>query len=158
MKKLVTNPDLIIICLTILLFVLVMSSCSKEEYWTRNWQVPVDLNNPTGIAGGGSIMYELGTPDSVLIQRIIERQNLTDEEIKYLTLTPYAYNGTNNSYEFTNPDPRYMAFPHSICSTQDNWGWEHYEEYCDIGRTEFCNKYFDGQLTLGMTWGFTSCD
>jgi hypothetical protein len=34
MKKLVTNPDFIIIGLTILLFVLVMSSCSKQEFTT----------------------------------------------------------------------------------------------------------------------------
>ena len=136
-----------------------LCSCSKENgIWVRNYQIPVDLNKPYDIAGGGSIIYEIGTPDSLLIQKIIDRENLTSEQIKYLSLTPYVYNSVGDIYELENPNPKYMRFPHSIMSTQDNWGWEHYYEYCEIGEQEFCNKYFDGEKTLGMTWGNINCN
>ena len=144
----------------ILIFALALGlcSCEKEEYWIRNWQVPVDLNDPGGIAGGGSITWQVNEPDSVLIQRIIEGQNLTANEIKYLSLTPYSYDSMSNTLEIENPDPRYMRFPLSIMSTSDNWGWDHLYELCQIGEEEFCNKYFNGQRTLGMTWGPWNCD
>ena len=142
----------------ILALALGLCSCEKEEYWTRNWQVPVDLSDPGGIAGGGSITWQVNEPDSVLIQRIIEGQNLTANEIKYLSLTPYSYDSMSNTLEIENPDPRYMRFPQSIMSTSDNWGWDHLYELCQIGEEEFCNKYFNGQRTLGMTWGPWNCD
>ena len=148
----------IIIKLLAIIFILVsLCSCSKEEYWTRNWQVPIDLNDPTGIAGGGSITWEIGIPDSILIKRIIENQNLTNEEAKYLSLTPYAYNGQGNTHELTNPDPRYMRFPQSIASTSNYWGWDHLYELCQSEEEEFCNKYFNGERTLGMTMGEWDC-
>ena len=158
MKKLLDNPNLVIILLTIFAFVLIVSSCSKQEKWTRNWQIPVDLDNPKGIAGGGSILYTLGTPDSILVQRIIEGQNLTANEIKYLSLSPGAYNSREDHLNIENPDPRYMRFPHSIASMSDNWGWDHLYELCQIGEEEFCNKYFNGERTLGMTFGPWNCD
>ena len=141
----------------IVVIALGLCSCEKEEHWTSNWQIPIDLNNPKGIAGGGSISYILGTPDSILVQRIIEGQNLTSEEIKFLSLTPYAYNG-RGTHEIINPNPKYMRFPHSIMSTSDNWNWEHLCEYCELGEEEFCNIYFNGERTLGMTWGEPSCN
>ena len=43
-----------------------------------------------------------------------------------------------------------MLFPHSISSMSDKWGWEYYEEYKELGEQEFCNKYLNGERTLGM--------
>ena len=143
-----------------LIFVITLGlcSCEREASWIRNWQVPVDLNDPGGPAGGGSITYQGDVPDSVLIQRIIEGQNLTANEIKYLSLSPGAYNSREDHLNIENPDPRYMRFPHSIASTSDNWGWDHLYELCQIGEEEFCNKYFNGERTLGMTFGPWNCD
>ena len=43
-----------------------------------------------------------------------------------------------------------MLFPYSIDSMSDEWGWDYYEEYKKLGEKAFCEKYFDGELTLGM--------
>ena len=135
-----------------------MCSCEKESVYLRNYQLPVDYNNPQGLGGGSPYRYIVGEPDSVFVQRIIEAENLTEYQIQFLTISPVAWHQYKDNIEIVNPDPRYMAFPHSIMSTSDNWGWDHYEELCDIGEREFCNKYFNGEQTLGMKWGPWDCN
>jgi len=65
-------------------------------------------------------------------------------------LSPRAYSSNGKSYTVENPDPDYMLFPHSIDSMSDEWGRDYYEEYKKLGEKAFCEKYFDGELTLGM--------
>ena len=43
-----------------------------------------------------------------------------------------------------------MLFPHSINSISDKWGWEYLEEYKELGEQAFCDKYLNGERTLGM--------
>ena len=43
-----------------------------------------------------------------------------------------------------------MLFPHAISSMSDKWGWEYYEEYKEMGEKAFCDKYLNGERTLGM--------
>ena len=137
-----------------LIFVVALGlcSCEKEDIYLRNYQLPVDYSNPQGLGGGSPYTYTLGEPDSVFVQRIIEAENLTEYQAQFLTISPVVWHQYKDNVEIENPDPRYMAFPHSIMSTSDNWGWDHFYELCDIGEREFCNKYFDGQQTLGMIW------
>ena len=145
----------------ILIVVIALSLCSCEKengVYLRNYQLPVDYNNPQGLGGGSPYRYVVGEPDSVFVQRIIEGENLTEYQAQFLTISPVAWHQYKDNIEIVNPNPKYMAFPHSIMSMSDNWGWEHYYEYCEIGEQEFCNKYFDGEKTLGMTWGNVNCN
>tara|TARA_Y100001963_G_scaffold129550_1_gene184922 strand:+ start:310 stop:873 length:564 start_codon:yes stop_codon:yes gene_type:complete len=139
------------------LLMITLCSCEKESVYLRNYQLPVDYNNPEGLGAGSPYRYVVGEPDSVFVQRIIEAENLTEYQAQFLTISPVAWHQYKDNIEIVNPDPRYMAFPHSIMSTSDNWGWDHLYELCQIGERDFNNKYFNGQPTLGMTWAPWDC-
>tara|TARA_R110000824_G_scaffold14863_2_gene62933 strand:+ start:575 stop:1105 length:531 start_codon:yes stop_codon:yes gene_type:complete len=154
----VIRDVLIIICL--LLF---LTSCERESYKVRNYTYPGCLQNPTGIPqlGSGIHVYP-GESDQDLINRIREFEydgkDFSDTiQFPYIFLsTDYWVSesqvgpGSSPSDDVLNPDPRYMLFPHSINSISDEWGWEYYEEYKELGEQEFCNKYLNGERTLGM--------
>ena len=47
-----------------------MCSCEKESVYLRNYQLPVDYNNPQGLGGGSPYRWQVGEPDSVFVQKI----------------------------------------------------------------------------------------
>ena len=133
--------------------VVLASSCQKEASYVRNYSKPMNLENPTGVAGGGNIIVEEGMSVKEIVRKIRETQGWKDT-IMYpiIWLTPYAYDlsQSKNDIEYSHPDPNYMKFPHAICSMQDKWGWDYYYEYESIGEEAFCSKYLKGKRTLGM--------
>ena len=80
-------------------------------------------------------------------RRVRNFDYLKDKEIIFLSTEVYG----NGDYSVKNPDPEYMLFPHVISTSFGSyWGWEKLQEYKDLGEEEFCNKYFNGERTLGM--------
>ena len=159
-----TRNNMIKKSLIIGLVAIMMSSCEKgESFKVRNYTYPGDLENPTGIPqlAAGIHVYP-GESDEDLIKRIREFEYYgkdfsdtiqfpyiflsTDYWVKESQVGP----GAAPSDDVVNPDPRYMLFPHSINSISDEWGWEYLEEYKELGEQEFCNKYLNGERTLGM--------
>tara|TARA_B110000902_G_C13757795_1_gene379333 strand:+ start:50 stop:499 length:450 start_codon:yes stop_codon:yes gene_type:complete len=130
---------------------IMMSSCEKQEFEVRNYSYPTDISNPTGIQiGAGIHMYE-GETDEDLVKRIREFEYY-GKDFSDTIVFPHIFLSTNyyNDIDVSNPNPKYMLFPHSISSMSDKWGWEYYEEYKELGEEEFCNKYLNGERTLGM--------
>tara|TARA_B110000285_G_scaffold26069_1_gene25163 strand:+ start:646 stop:1095 length:450 start_codon:yes stop_codon:yes gene_type:complete len=130
---------------------IMMSSCEKQEFEVRNYCYPTDVSDPTSTqVGAGIHMYE-GETDEDLIRRIREF-HYYDKDFSDTILFPHIFLSTvyYNNTDVSNPNPKYMLFPHSISSTSDKWGWEYYEEYKELGEQEFCNKYLNGERTLGM--------
>ena len=118
----------------LMVVIMAMSSCEKgESFKVRNYSYPGDLENPTGIPqlAAGIHVYP-GESD--------------DYWVKESQVGP----GAAPSDDVVNPDPRYMLFPHSINSISDEWGWEYLEEYKELGEQAFCDKYLNGERTLGM--------
>ena len=137
---------------------IMMSSCEKREsFKVRNYTYPGDLENPTGIPqlAAGIHVYE-GENDEDLIKRIREfeyyGQDFSDTlEFPYIFLSTDYYNCEQCPADnVKNPNPKYMLFPHSINSMSDEWGWEYLEEYRELGEQAFCDKYLNGERTLGM--------
>jgi len=140
-----------------------MMSCEKESYKVRNYSYPGDLENPTGIPqlAAGIHSYP-GESDEDLIKRIREFEyygkDFSDTiQFPYIFLsTDYWVSGRQvgpggaPSDDVKNPNPKYMLFPHSINSISDEWGWEYLEEYRELGEQAFCDKYLNGERTLGM--------
>tara|TARA_R110002167_G_scaffold318507_1_gene524145 strand:+ start:21 stop:488 length:468 start_codon:yes stop_codon:yes gene_type:complete len=134
-----------------------MMSCEKESYKVRNYSYPGDLENPTGIPqlAAGIHSYP-GESDEDLIKRIREFEyygkDFSDTlEFPYIFLSTdyYTCDGCPAD-DVNNPNPKYMLFPHSINSISDEWGWEYLEEYRELGEQAFCDKYLNGERTLGM--------
>ena len=133
-----------------------MMSCEKESYEVRNYTYPSDINNPTSIQLAAGIHVYPGESDEDIIKRIREFEyygkDFSDTiEFPYIFLSTDYYNCEQCPADnVKNPNPKYMLFPHSINSMSDEWGWEYYYEYCEIGEQAFCNKYLNGERTLGM--------
>ena len=120
-----------------------LMSCERETIMIeRGFNYPGNIENPIGPPQMfNKIMIERGTPCEIVILKIKEK---TGKEIIFLD--PYYFDGT----WVENPNPKYMAFPHCINSTKSKWNWEYFDEYCELGEDLFCEKYFNGEKTLGM--------
>jgi len=134
-----------------------MMSCEKESYKVRNYTYPGDLENPTGIPqlAAGIHSYP-GESDEDLIKRIREFEYY-GKDFSDTIQFPHIFLSTDYwtcdgcpADDVKNPNPKYMLFPHSINSISDEWGWEYLEEYKELGEQAFCDKYLNGERTLGM--------
>ena len=130
------------------LVALTLNSCTKEESYVRNYSYPIDIDDPTGCTAGGNVLVHEGETDEEVMRRVRNFDYLKGKTI--LFLSPDTYNNSGEGYSVENPDPRYMKFPHSINSMGGDWGWDRLYEYEELGEEEFCNKYFNGERTLGM--------
>jgi hypothetical protein len=126
-----------------------LSACEKEETFVRNYTYPINLSDPTGTQGSGNIQIYENESDKTIMNRVKKLNYLDGKNIIYLSPEIYSLTG-DDSYTVKNPNPDYMLFPHSINSTSDEWGWDYYYEYVNLGEQVFCNKYLNGKLTLGM--------
>ena len=154
--------------------VLILSSCQKEETYSRNYIYPTDKSNPTQNLTSGNILVEVGENDENIMKKVrqLTYEDFSDtNEYPYIFLSPYMYSQSENK-EIDNPNPKYMLFPHSINSTSDKWGWNYFYELQNLikcrghslartsqwkcyqcrlaGEQEFCDKYLNGERTLGM--------
>ena len=144
---------------TILLLIIIMlllTSCSKEPTFARNWGQPVDISDPTGVCVGGSISWHSGMSDEECANKIKGFSNY--DSTKPLFLDPSVYDlGQTSEDKVYAPDPNYMAFPHHISSMSDEWGWDYLNEMRELriefgkdGMQMFLDKYLQGDSTLGM--------
>ena len=160
--------------LEMLLVVLIFSSCQKEETYSRNYIYPMDKKNPIENLTSGNILVEIEESDKNIMKRIREltyKDFLDTSKYPYIFLSTDMYSQSENR-EISNPNPKYMLFPHSINSMGDKWGWNYYYELQNLikckghsitrtsqwrcyqcrldGEQEFCDKYLNGERTLGM--------
>ena len=126
-----------------------LSACEKEETFVRNYTYPMNLSDPTGTQGSGNIQIYENESDKTIMNRVKKLNYLNGKNIIYLSPEVYSLTG-DDSYTVKNPNPNYMLFPHSINSMSDEWGWDYYYEYVNLGEQVFCDKYLNGKLTLGM--------
>ena len=126
-----------------------LSACEKEETFVRNYTYPINLSDPTGTQGSGNIQIYENESDKTIMNRVKKLNYLDGKNIIYLSPEVYSLTG-DDSYTVKNPNPNYMLFPHSINSMSDEWGWDYYYEYVNLGEQVFCDKYLNGKLTLGM--------
>ena len=126
-----------------------LSACEKEETFVRNYTYPINLSDPTGTQGSGNIQIYENESDKTIMNRVKKLNYLNGKNIIYLSPEVYSLTGDDN-YTVKNPNPNYMLFPHSINSMSDEWGWDYYYEYVNLGEQVFCDKYLNGKLTLGM--------
>ena len=126
-----------------------LSACEKEETFVRNYTYPINLSDPTGTQGSGNIQIYENESDKTIMNRVKKLNYLNGKSIIYLSPEVYSLTG-DDSYTVKNPNPNYMLFPHSINSMSDEWGWDYYYEYVNLGEQVFCDKYLNGKLTLGM--------
>ena len=137
------------------LTIMSLFACEKQQNKMRNYTYPADITNPTGIQLAAGIYTYEGEPDEDIIRRIretFEYRNFSDTiQFPYIFLSTDYYNCEQCPADnVKNPNPKYMLFPHSINSMSDEWGWEYLEEYKELGEQAFCDKYLNGQRTLGM--------
>ena len=126
-----------------------LSACEKEETFVRNYTYLINLSDPTGTQGSGNIQIYENESDKTIMNRVKKLNYLNGKNIIYLSPEVYSLTG-DDSYTVKNPNPNYMLFPHSINSMSDEWGWDYYYEYVNLGEQVFCDKYLNGKLTLGM--------
>ena len=130
---------------------LLLVSCQKEPIMVRNYSYPMDKTNLLGTCGGSNIAVEEGWSDDYTMQRIREQMGFDTINYPVLFLDAYTYDlNSDDTKQINNPDPDYLKFPHSINSMRDKWGWDYYYEYMEIGEEAFCDKYLNGELTIGM--------
>ena len=136
----------------------ILSSCSKEPTFVRNYSQPIDVNDPCGYQSGSNISWSEGMSDEECIRKIKGFDSY--DPSKPIFLSPTVYDMSHNDHgdvSVNSPNPDYMLFPHSINSTSEVWGWDYidelrelYHENGDEGVQMFLDKYLDGDSTLGM--------
>ena len=136
---------------------IILSSCSKEPNWARNYGQPINANDPVGVQSGGNISWYEGMSDEECIRKIKSFDSY--ESNKPIFLSPIVYDLSQNEEGMAvpSPNPDYMYFPHAINSMSDYWGWDYIEEmqqlkqeHGDEGIQMFLDKYLQGDSTLGM--------
>ena len=126
-----------------------LTACEKEETFVRNYYYPYSTSDPTGVQASGNIQVYENETDDAIINRVKEISGMNSKNTIYLSTEIYSLTG-EDGYSVKNPDPDYMLFPHTIQSMSDEWGWDYYDEYVSLGEQAFCDKYLNGELTLGM--------
>ena len=124
-----------------------LMSCEKETIMVeRSFNYPGNIRKPLSPPQMYNIVIvERGTPCEIVMEKVREKLSIGGDEIPVF-LDPYYLDG---SY-VKNRDPKYMAFPHIINSTKSKWNWDYFDEYVELGEDLFCEKYFNGEKTLGM--------
>jgi hypothetical protein len=142
---------------SVLALSIILSSCSKEPNWARNYGQPVYADNPTDIQLGGNISWHEGMSDEECIRKIKGFSNYDSSKPIFLSPTVYDMGQSEGDMAIPSPNPDYMLFPHVINSMSDYWGWDYidelkelYRENGDEGVQMFLDKYLEGDSTLGM--------
>jgi hypothetical protein len=140
---------------------MMVTSCQESNTYMRNYSYPSDKDNPTENLASGNITIEIGENEENIMKRIraFTYKNFSDTiEYPYIFLSPDIYSQKLGNRDVNNPNPKYMLFPHSINSMGDKWGWDYYYELQELrnyqgkkqGEQIFCNKYLNGERTIGM--------
>ena len=130
---------------TLLGVVVLLSSCTKEPNFARNYSQPIDVNDPCGYQSGSSISWEEGMCE--------------DRGDCFAVIDPVVYDlsEVEENRSVNSPNPNYMLFPHVFNSTASEWNWNYLKEMKSLkkehgneGIQMFLDKYLEGDSTLGM--------
>ena len=142
---------------SVLALSIILSSCSKEPNWARNYSQPIHSNNPTDIQGGSNISWYEGMSDEECIRKIKSFDSYDPNKPIFLSPILYDLSGNENDMAVPMLSADYMLFPHVINSMSDYWGWDYideleqlYKDNGDEGVQMFLDKYLEGDSTLGM--------
>ena len=135
----------------------ILSSCSKEPTFVRNYSQPIDVNDPCGYQSGSNISWSEGMSDEECIRKIKSFGDYDPSKPIFLSPTVYDLSETEENKSVNSPNPDYMLFPHVFNSMSDEWNWDYLKEmkslkkeYGDEGIQMFLDKYLQGDSTLGM--------
>ena len=141
---------------SILALSVILSSCSKEPSLMRNYSQP-HTDEVTGIQRGSNVSYYEGMSDEECIDKIKTFVNYDPSKPIFLSPIIYDLSGVEESKSVNSPNAKYMLFPHSVCSTSDEWNADYYYEMKELigehgkeGMQIFLDKYLQGDSTLGM--------
>ena len=136
---------------------IIFSSCTKEPSWARNYGQPLYSDDPTGVQGGGNIIWHEGMSDAECISKIKGFSNYDPSLPIFLSPTIYDLNQNEEGMVVPSPNPDYMLFPHVISSMSNSWSHDYIDEfkalkqeYGNEGVQMFLDKYLQGDSTLGM--------
>tara|TARA_R110002020_G_scaffold457008_1_gene673767 strand:- start:461 stop:928 length:468 start_codon:yes stop_codon:yes gene_type:complete len=142
---------------SVLALSIILSSCSKEPNWARNYSQPMNSNNPTDIQSGGNISWYEGMSDEECVRKIKGFNSYDATKPIFLSPTVYDLSQNEEGMAVRSPNPDYMLFPHVINSMSDYWGWDYigeleqlYKDNGNEGVQMFLDKYLEGDSTLGM--------
>ena len=142
---------------SVLALSIILSSCSKEPSWVRNYSQPLSDTYLTDTQKGGNISWHEGMSDEECIQIIKGFSDYDPSKPIFLSPTVYDLSEVEENKSVNSPNPNYMLFPHVMSSMSKEWGWEYLNEMKELKRkhkTEgiqaFLNKYLEGDSTLGM--------
>ena len=135
---------------------IILSSCTKEPNYLRNYSQPLNGDDVTGVQRGGNITWYEGISDEELINQI--KKFDTYDPSKPIFLSPYVYDSNNGEKKGLNsPNPDYMLFPHSISTTSNTFNNDYLKEFYQLrnergaeGTQIFLDIYLQGDSTLGM--------
>ena len=143
---------------SVLALSIILSSCSKEPNWVRNYSQPMNSSNPTDIQSGGNISWYEGMSDEECIKKVKSFDSYDPN--KPIFLSPTVYDLSHNDHDdiaVNSPNPNHMLFPHVINSMSNYWGWDYIEELKQLKQQKgntgiqiFLDKYLEGDSTLGM--------
>ena len=143
---------------SILALSIILSSCSKEHNWARNYSQPIYDNDLIGVQGGGNISWYEGMSDEECIRKVKSFDSYDPN--KPIFLSPTVYDLSHNDHDdiaVNSPNPNHMLFPHVINSMSNYWGWDYIEELQQLKQQKgntgiqiFLDKYLEGDSTLGM--------
>ena len=136
---------------------IILSSCTKEPNWVRNYSQPVNSNDLTGVQRGSNIAWHSGMSDEECIALIKTFDNYDSTKPIFLSTKVYDLSQNESDMAITLPNANYVLFPHSINSMSNEWGWDYLNEMNELrsiygaeGMQMFLDKYLDGDSTLGM--------
>ena len=142
---------------SVLALSIILSSCSKEPNWARNYGQPLYENDPTGVQAGGNISWYEGMSDEECIRKIKSFDGYDSNKPIFLSPTVYDLSQNEEGMSVPSPNPDYMLFPHVINSMSDTWSHDYIDEFKALkqehgneGVQMFLDKYLQGDSTLGM--------
>jgi len=142
---------------SVLALSVILSSCTKEPNYARNYMQPTDVNDPCGYQSGGNIAWYEGMSDEECIKQIKGFSGYDPSKPIFLAPVVYDLSEREENKSVNSPNPDYMLFPHSFHSMSNKWGWDYLnemkslkKEHGDEGIQMFLDKYLDGDSTLGM--------
>ena len=142
---------------TLLGVVVLLSSCTKEPNFVRNYSQPIYVNDPCGYQSGSNISWHEGMSDEECIRQIKGFSDYDASKPIFLDPVVYDLSEIEENKAVNSPNPDYMLFPHVFNSTSNKWGWNYLsemkslkKEYGDKGIQMFLDKYLEGDSTLGM--------
>tara|TARA_R110002012_G_C11325409_1_gene576352 strand:- start:11 stop:478 length:468 start_codon:yes stop_codon:yes gene_type:complete len=136
---------------------IILSSCSKEPNWARNYSQPLNADDPTGVQTSGNISWYEGMSEQECINKVKSFSNYDSSKPIFLSPNVYDLSQSEGRTTVPSPNPDYMLFPHVICSMSNDWGWDYIDEFKELkqehgneGVQMFLDKYLQGDSTLGM--------